>query len=452
MLSVRPVRRVITKPHYIRQGFATFLRIGCSAPVILAAQEGSVVPVPTLARAWASRIADLAAAPPAPEHLAADLCAVLECLVDALRGPRLDLAGAERAGIAVAGLGFSDPAVVAQSIPILQTLCTHCETATADFGVLAGGFGCGYGRTAATLQQRGAAEGIEAAFRHAGIAISIGDGDGRILDVNPAFEKITGYRLDELRGRNGFELAGEGAPEIRRQVMAELSERQSTRFEGEFARPDGSAGWITWTVTRCETPNGDKEFILGVAEDTTEYHLTTQQLQWQAYHDPLTHLPNRRYLLDRMRELLADDSIERPQLVCALDIDEFKQINDTYGHDTGDRLLIEIAHRLQTCLQPSDFLARYGGDEFIAILGHTDDPHHGSRILSRLHAVSDTGFAVQDGPIGFSFSIGAVSVAGAGVTPEQLLTAADQQLYAAKAMGRNRVILRSDPVAPATDE
>ncbi|MFE6924480.1 diguanylate cyclase domain-containing protein [Nocardia sp. NPDC057663] len=395
-----------------------------------------------VAARWA---AQLVAAPPA--QLVATLETWTDRLLATLATGSPDPVVAEQAGAAVYGLGCTDPVVIARSMPILQELSEHAGADTAAFGVVAGGFGHGFARALAAAAP--ATEGLEAAFRHASIAISIGDAHGNIINANPAFERLMGKSLAELQGRSGFELADDDVHGIREQVHGELerSENGTIRLENEYVRPDGTEGWTTWTVTRCVSASGGL-YLLGFGEDTTEHRTTTDRLHWQAHHDPLTALPNRRHLRTQLDTLITAAGPEDLAAVCALDLDDFKDINDAFGHTVGDSLLVEVAARLQACLDPeTDVLARIGGDEFIAVLPPPADEERVEKAVHLLQAAVEEPFVVADHQIEITISLGAVMSRIAGGTPRDLLTAADNCLYAAKALGKNRWILRRwDPV------
>ncbi len=178
--------------------------------------------------------------------------------------------------------------------------------------------------------------------------------------------------------------------------------------------------------------------------DVTERSKAAAEIHRLAYFDPLTHLPNRRLLLDRLTQTLA--AAARNGLYSAilfLDLDDFKVLNDTRGHNAGDRLLVEVGHRLRTGLREGDTVARMGGDEFVVILDGLGPTQKGAALLAQ--TISEKlrqGIArpVDLGQFGFhsTVSIGA-RLFGRGETVEQLLRHADLALYKAKSAGRNRV-------------
>ncbi|MEV6362693.1 sensor domain-containing diguanylate cyclase [Nocardia asteroides] len=402
---------------------------------------------PGIAARWAARLRDLAPGTVAPDQLASFLEPWVQRLRATLATPTPDPDVAAAAATALYHLGCTDPAAIARSMPSLRELSEAAGADAAGFGTVAGGFGEGFARAGAATAP--ATEGLEAAFRHASIAISIGDANGNIINANPAFERLTGKSLAELQGTSGFELAEIDLHSAREMVHGglERSETGTVRIESEFQRPDGTDGWATWTVTRCVSASGTL-YLLGFGEDTTEHRTTTDLLHWQAHHDPLTALANRRQLRARLDTLVEEAGAADRAAICALDLDGFKDINDAYGHTVGDSLLIEVTARLQACLDPeTDLLARIGGDEFIVVLPPPADEAAVEGVVDLLRAAVAAPFRVAEHDIRITISLGAIVSHLAGSTPRELLTAADNCLYAAKALGKNRWILRRwDPV------
>ncbi|NEW37644.1 diguanylate cyclase [Nocardia cyriacigeorgica] len=399
-----------------------------------------------IAGEWAARLS----ATTEPARSREEVVAVLEQWVHRLladvAGPREEPAVGERAGAALVELGFTDPAAIAESVPALLRLSECADMDPCRLAALVGDVGHGFARAAIAARQP-APEGFEAAFRHASVAIAIGDTEGRIIDANPAFEKVTGQTVAASRGRSGFDFAPAEQARIQQRVHEELarSGTGTVRIEGRIRRPDGAEGWVAWTVTRCLSASGEHTYLLGFGEDVTEYHNTTESLQWQAHHDPLTSLANRRHLIARCQALIDAADPGDIAAVCAMDVDDFKTINDTHGHAIGDRLLVAIAARLCTCLDPgTDLLARYGGDEFIALLAPPTDEQRARAIVETLHSAMAQTFDLDDHTsLETSLSIGIFIAPVAGYRVTELLTAADRCLYAAKALGKNRWVLHT---------
>ncbi|MFE3542972.1 diguanylate cyclase domain-containing protein [Nocardia sp. NPDC059177] len=397
------------------------------------------------ARQWATALTAVHPSAAVAEQLADTLAPLVDRLLTALAAPGWDPAVAEQLGDAIAELGFHSSDTVDASLPVLSAVCRHADVTPEVTSSVAARFGFGAGRRgAATTAQVG--DGFEIAFRHAAVAVSIGDAQGRIIDANPAFERLTGLSLEQLRGLDGFELAGDEADAERQRLFDQLAATDSgtVRYEQEFPRPDGELSWVSWTVTQCLSANGERTYLLGFGQDLTEQHAATERLQWQAHHDPLTGLANRRHLHSALHALITGAEPGHRVAVFALDVDDFKSINDTFGHTAGDRILVELGTRLQQRLDGEDtLLARIGGDEFIVVLppaaaGRTRDT------VEILRAAVTEPFDVADTPISVTISIGALVAPLPGTSVPELLAGADECLYQAKAAGKNSWVLRPD--------
>jgi diguanylate cyclase (GGDEF)-like protein/PAS domain S-box-containing protein len=215
-------------------------------------------------------------------------------------------------------------------------------------------------------------------------------------------------------------------------------EREHFRVEKPFYRNDGTVLWTNLTLSLLRDAEGAPQYQLALMEDTTERRLLNLRLRYEATHDALTGLPNRTLFFERLEKTLAADEGARFGL-CYLDLDGFKAINDSLGHAAGDRLLVEVADRLQSCATaPGEMVARLGGDEFVALTtgpgtesGATD---LASRILGALsHTVRLDGreFTVRG-------SVGIVEGLAAERSAAEVLRSADITMYRAKAAGGNR--------------
>ncbi|MBK8752808.1 MAG: EAL domain-containing protein [Candidatus Competibacteraceae bacterium] len=175
------------------------------------------------------------------------------------------------------------------------------------------------------------------------------------------------------------------------------------------------------------------------AVDITERKHVEERLDHLAYHDALTQLPNRVLLTDRLQQAMAQTLRDQKRLaVCYLDLDGFKAINDTWGHAHGDRVLIEVARRLKSCVRANDTVARLGGDEFILLLGNLTDMEECEQTLNRVVAALHVPFVVLDQPIPLSTSLGVTLYPDDMSNPDTLLRHTDQAMYAAKEAGGNR--------------
>ncbi len=212
-----------------------------------------------------------------------------------------------------------------------------------------------------------------------------------------------------------------------------------TEVEFRLVRPDGEVRSILQRAESLTDTTGRPERRFAVARDVTDQRSLERQLVRQATHDPLTGLPNRALLFDRLDRALARARRDgRSSAVLYLDLDRFKDVNDTLGHDAGDRLLVAVTARLRDCLREEDTLARQGGDEFTILLEDTTDVNAAARVAERLAAVLAVPFAIAGQEHRVTTSIGIVLATSAYERPEDLLRDADIAMYRAKESGKAR--------------
>lgn len=210
---------------------------------------------------------------------------------------------------------------------------------------------------------------FRAVFEGAAIGIGIADLDGNILEVNETLTRMFGGLEHHVRGRKVTEWSHpEDRPhvwELYRELVR--GERDDYRVEKPFFRNDGTVLWTNLTVSLLRDADGKPQYQLALMEDTTERRLLNLRLRYEATHDALTGLPNRTLFFERLEKALSGGEGSRFGL-CYLDLDGFKAINDSLGHAAGDRLLVEVADRLQSCATAQgEMVARLGGDEFVAL-------------------------------------------------------------------------------------
>ncbi|MYY13414.1 EAL domain-containing protein [Streptomyces sp. SID4919] len=281
---------------------------------------------------------------------------------------------------------------------------------------------------------------FRAVFEGAAIGICIADLDGMVLEVNDALVRMFGSGERQLRGRPLTEWTHPDDPPQVWQLYTELirGDREHYRVEKAFHRPDGTALWTNLTVSLLRDADGQPQYQLALMEDTTERRLLNLRLRYEATHDALTGLPNRTLFFERLEKALSAGEGQRFGL-CYLDLDGFKIINDSLGHAAGDRLLVEVADRLQACATaPGEMVARLGGDEFVALTTGPDTQAEVDELAGRILGALSTPILVDGRELSVRGSIGIVEGPAGERGPAEVLRSADITMYRAKAAGGNR--------------
>ncbi|MCC6133928.1 MAG: PAS domain S-box protein [Candidatus Contendobacter sp.] len=259
--------------------------------------------------------------------------------------------------------------------------------------------------------------------------------------INPRMAALLGYTMDEILGQPVTAFLFEADLADHREKMRIRQQGGDARYERRFRRKDGSELWTLVSAVALSDDHLRFGGSFAMFTDITLLKEQQQRLEQMAHYDALTQLPNRVLLADRLRIALALARREdRLLAICYLDLDGFKPINDTLGHEVGDRLLAAVAGRLQQCLREGDTVARMGGDEFVLLLGGLSDVAEGERALHRLLAAIAEPYALGDGllPVSISASVGVTLFPLDHTEPDILLRHADQAMYQAKHTGRNR--------------
>ncbi|MEU5576092.1 putative bifunctional diguanylate cyclase/phosphodiesterase [Streptomyces huasconensis] len=291
---------------------------------------------------------------------------------------------------------------------------------------------------------------FRAVFHGAAIGIGIAGLDGTILEVNDALVRMFGGLESNLRGRNAAEWTHpDDSPHVWK-LYEELvrGEREHYRVEKAFYRPDGTVLWTNLTVSLLRDADGLPQYQLALMEDTTERRLLNLRLRYEATHDALTGLPNRTLFFERLEKALAAGENARFGL-CYLDLDGFKTVNDSLGHAAGDRLLVEVADRLQSCATaPGEMVARLGGDEFVALTTGPDTETEVDELAGRIMNALAAPIRVDGRELTVRGSIGIVEGPAGERGAAEVLRSADITMYRAKSAGGNRYEI-ADPEADA---
>ena len=282
-------------------------------------------------------------------------------------------------------------------------------------------------------------ERLASVFDHTNECICMTDPLGTILEANQNFCRMTGYTHAELIGQNPRLLkSGRHDDIFYRAMWDELTARGQWQGEIWNQRKNGEIYLEHLSITSVQTRGGQVARYIGIFNDISDFKTQQQRIEHLAHFDALTGLPNRVLLTDRLRTALAAAKRARNLLAIAyLDLDGFKRVNDTFGHEMGDTLLISVARTLEDTLRETDTVARLGGDEFVLVLGgggeRSDYLNTLERVLARLSAPFSLGAAT----VNIGASIGVTFYPDDDGSPDSFLRHADQAMYQAKQAGRS---------------
>ncbi|KPQ30940.1 MULTISPECIES: putative bifunctional diguanylate cyclase/phosphodiesterase [unclassified Halomonas] len=260
-----------------------------------------------------------------------------------------------------------------------------------------------------------------------------------IVYVNTAFERITGFSRAEALGRNCRFLQGEGTdPNTIKQLRQGIAAESEVHVVIRNYRRSGAPFWNDLYISPVRDEMGQLTHFIGVQNDISEQREYQAQLAYNASHDALTGLPNRMLLTQRLEQgCLVARRYKRHMAVLFIDLDDFKPINDTLGHDVGDFILVEVAKRLEEELRPWDTVARFGGDEFVVLLPDLAAPNDVIQVVERILKRLATPYWQRGSELRITASIGVAINDGSISDPPQLIQQADLAMFKAKRRGRN---------------
>lgn len=287
-------------------------------------------------------------------------------------------------------------------------------------------------------ERRAAEVRFQLAFEHAPIGMGLLDAHGRWLRVNPALTRLTGRTEQDLLALNLPALLHEEEELQAGRLASFLSGRTAEyRDEMRLRHRTGEVVWVTLSAARIDGTDAPGAYAIVQLEDVSERREAEAVLAARALHDPLTGMGNRVLLMERLRQALEDS--DRRVAVLFIDLDCFKTINDTHGHEVGDRVLVEIAQRIQSNLRSGDTAARLGGDEFIVLCTDVRSSADVCELVDRLQGRIREPIGANGQYVSVSASVGVVVPEDRATSADGLLRQADLAMYRAKQLGRSRM-------------
>jgi diguanylate cyclase (GGDEF)-like protein/PAS domain S-box-containing protein len=279
-----------------------------------------------------------------------------------------------------------------------------------------------------SLQRRRAHQRFEALFQHAPDLVSVLDAQGKIAYSSPSAINTLGFGGGGLVGNSVFELVHpEDRPQMVEQFGALVGSRDAVlRLQCRVRSADGRYRWFEFTASN-QMDNPSLNGVVINARDISETRAFQERLAHEAQHDALTGLPNRRRMQDVLDSTLEQDAVA----VLFVDLDGFKPVNDAHGHEAGDELLRQVAHRLSACVREQDVLARVGGDEFVVLMPGVLATDDAEAMAARIrHAIAQP-FLIDGCDVRIGASVG-LHVGAPAEDPDEVLRAADHSMYTAK--------------------
>ncbi len=281
---------------------------------------------------------------------------------------------------------------------------------------------------------------MEAIFNNAGVGIALLDLWGRFVKVNDFWLSLLGYSREGASTLSNKDITHDDDVVETQQMFAALANGEIPHYESDrlFVRSGGRVFWGHLSMTPVQDESGYIRAIIAIVQDINERKLLEEKLEAMAHYDALTGLPNRALFFDRLAQAIAQT--RRSQGMFALmfvDLDGFKAVNDTFGHDTGDAVLKAVSEHLLECVRDSDTVARMGGDEFTLVVRNLHGPQDAAAVAEKILAALAPPLHLLGHECRIGASIGIVLYPQHGNTAEELLNQADHAMYAVKKAGKN---------------
>ncbi|WP_415884371.1 diguanylate cyclase domain-containing protein [Neptuniibacter sp. QD34_54] len=280
---------------------------------------------------------------------------------------------------------------------------------------------------------------LSLAVENSPASVIITDPDGIIQYVNQRYTELTGYSREESVGRKSNMTRSGNTPDpIYSQLWESLNSGQTWQGEFHNKKKSGELYWERASIHPIISAKGKVVNFVALQEDITERKVSELKLQYMATHDNLTNLPTRRLCMDRLAKII--DIAKRKQMQAAvlfIDLDGFKEVNDSFGHDVGDQVLIDTATRLKACVRESDTVARIGGDEFIILLSEINKQQDAAFVAKKVLENIKQPYNIEQKKIDIGVSIGIAIYPNNAVNTERLIQCADKAMYSVKTSGKN---------------
>jgi diguanylate cyclase (GGDEF)-like protein/PAS domain S-box-containing protein len=295
-------------------------------------------------------------------------------------------------------------------------------------------------RGQAREQQAEADRRFRLTVKHAPVGMSMVSLDYKFVEPNNRLCTMLGYPVDELELKTFVDVTHPEDLDLDLALLKQLLDGEIVTYDlaKRYLRRDGTVLWGRLTVSVVRDKSGQPHYFVSQIEDVTNMRAAQAQLEHRALYDPLTGMANRGLLVDRLTSALDDTRKTVTLAVGFVDLDHFKQINDTHGHHAGDAVLKAVAHRLRNSVRAGDTVARMGGDEFIILLTDVESLEAATMVMDRARRAVEQPIEVDGNSLTVSVSGGLV-YANPGDSPETLLRNSDAALYAAKDAGRGRI-------------
>lgn len=280
---------------------------------------------------------------------------------------------------------------------------------------------------------------------------------GEFIEVNEAWCKLFGYSQEEVLSRhlNWQQMThpddlGPTDSMLKKMLAGEIADY---KMEKRYIHKDGRVLWGSVQVKLVRNEKGEPEFTIGTIQDITERKQAEKMINFMAYHDRLTGLPNRALLFDRLSQAMSQAKRDGKSVALLFaDLDGFKAVNDKYGHEAGDNVLKMAAQRFLACVREVDTVARFGGDEFAIILGNLDDPQQARGVAEKVVQAFAQSMVLADGnECNVGASVGISVYPDHGSAMDNLMTAADQAMYESKRIGKNTYTFYKEKAPPKND-